>query len=267
MDGQLRRKIQSFNVYPFSGEQAIHNLTVIPARFFKGPDGDMSPSDLTADHVRLGKLVWDLHKEPSYRAYDGDLAKDATQPDWDPTSYPAGYMNGRVIVDGEGYELHCDAGPRRRRRRCSYDDSPRPRIPVLDRLPYFAPHCGCETCKKRDRTDNLSSFAVFRDLDPKRDRAPESDLYYHVVSKVVAGFLLGERRWGHFHAGKLREIEFDQEAFKYLVLDYEIKMTVKALMGKFASTGGNVSSWSSDFVKDKGQGRIFLLHGPPGVGK
>lgn len=26
-------------------------------------------------------------------------------------------------------------------------------------------------------------------------------------------------------------------------------------------------AWSADFVENKGDGRIFLLHGPPGVGK
>jgi SpoVK/Ycf46/Vps4 family AAA+-type ATPase len=51
------------------------------------------------------------------------------------------------------------------------------------------------------------------------------------------------------------------------VLDDEIKLTVKALVGKFASEDGKVSPWPNDFVKGKGEGRIFLLHGSPGVGK
>jgi AAA+ superfamily predicted ATPase len=42
---------------------------------------------------------------------------------------------------------------------------------------------------------------------------------------------------------------------------------VNALIGKFANTQGHLSPWPSDFVKNKGEGRIFLLHGPPGVGK
>jgi SpoVK/Ycf46/Vps4 family AAA+-type ATPase len=35
----------------------------------------------------------------------------------------------------------------------------------------------------------------------------------------------------------------------------------------FAQTDTKVRSWSKDFVRDKGEGRIFLLHGSPGVGK
>lgn len=38
-------------------------------------------------------------------------------------------------------------------------------------------------------------------------------------------------------------------------------------MGKFASLDGKLTPWPSDFVKNKGEGRIFLLHGSPGVGK
>ncbi|PSR77365.1 P-loop containing nucleoside triphosphate hydrolase protein, partial [Coniella lustricola] len=85
----------------------------------------------------------------------------------------------------------------------------------------------------------------------------------------------------------LSAVKCDTEAFKYLVLDAEVKQSVKALTGKFArpaataapaSTSGNkpqpqshddtvVSPWPHDFIRNKGQGRIFLLHGSPGVGK
>lgn len=37
-----------------------------------------------------------------------------------------------------------------------------------------------------------------------------------------------------------------------------------------ATTSGSLldmSAWSADFVKGKGEGLIFLLHGKPGVGK
>ncbi|KAI0442019.1 P-loop containing nucleoside triphosphate hydrolase protein [Xylaria telfairii] len=267
-DGQLRREMHTFEIQPFSGEEAIQNLPVIPAQFFTGPDKDMSPSEAIAKQIRLGKYVWELYKKPTYKAYDGDLAKKSFHANTDYKACPAGYMSGRVIVDGEGFERHWQNCPmKNRRNRYVYDDYP-PRGPptALDQLPYFESCCGCRACSKGDRT-KLSPFAAFQDLDPKHDDAPKDDLYFHVVSKVVAGFLLGDRRWGHFHVEKLCDVKFDKEAFKYLVLDDEIKTTVKGLLGKFASAEGHVSSWPSDFVKNKGQGRIFLLHGSPGVGK
>jgi SpoVK/Ycf46/Vps4 family AAA+-type ATPase len=52
------------------------------------------------------------------------------------------------------------------------------------------------------------------------------------------------------------------------VLADEIKMTVKALIGKFATESeGRLHPWNTDIVQNKGEGRIFLLHGTPGVGK
>lgn len=88
-----------------------------------------------------------------------------------------------------------------------------------------------------------------------------------MLSKTVSGFILSDRDWSQFYVENLSEVKHDREAFKYLVLDEDIKLTVKALIGKFSSTNGQVTPWPSDFVKNKGQGRIFLLHGSPGVGK
>ncbi|KAI1173570.1 hypothetical protein F4777DRAFT_557298 [Nemania sp. FL0916] len=266
-DGRLRRKMHTCDIEPFTGEEAIHKLTVIPAKFFTGANEDLSPSEATAEQIRLGKLVWDLYKKPSYKTYDGDLAKKSPLPGMDYGTCPTGYMSGRVIVDAEGYERYWDLCPLQNRRIHPRDDV-RPSHPTpFDQLPYFASRCGCSACNKDDHGDELGPYSVFRDADPRHDDAPQSDLYFHVLSKVMPGFLLGERRWAQLHVERLGDIEFDREAFKYLVLDPEIKSTVRALIGKFAHAGGQVSAWPSDFVKNKGQGRIFLLHGSPGVGK
>jgi hypothetical protein len=57
-----------------------------------------------------------------------------------------------------------------------------------------------------------------------------------------------------------------------LVMNETRKMTLKALAKSFArknKLGENVprDMWAADFVKGKGSGLIFLLHGKPGVGK
>ncbi|KAK5637383.1 hypothetical protein RRF57_013095 [Xylaria bambusicola] len=45
-------------------------------------------------------------------------------------------------------------------------------------------------------------------------------------------------------------------------------MTVKALIGRFATDAeGRLLPWNTGVVQNKGEGRIFLLHGTPGVGK
>lgn len=50
----------------------------------------------------------------------------------------------------------------------------------------------------------------------------------------------------------------------------ERKELIKALVHKFStstSTKDQVQPWAADFVEGKGEGKIFLLHGGPGVGK
>ncbi|KAF2971004.1 hypothetical protein GQX73_g2565 [Xylaria multiplex] len=271
-NSKLCRRMHQFEISPFPGDEAIHNLPAIPAQFFMGVNKDMTPKEATAEQIRLGKLVWELYKKPTYKQYDGDLANKTNTPHYNYNACPTGYMSGRVIVDGEGYERWSRFCPLQNRRRYlpNTNGNPPPpgQLPMLDQLPYFAPRCGCRACGEAESgNDELSSYAVFQAIDPRQHKAPKSDLFYHVLSKIVAGFLLGERRWGHFHVKMLCDIKFDKEAFKYLVLDDEIKVTVKALIGKFASDEGHISAWPNDFVKNKGQGRIFLLHGSPGVGK
>jgi hypothetical protein len=198
-------------------------------------------------------------------------------------------MNGRVIIDCDGYERF--AGENRGvvvTRRVPYRREPRIDPPPRDQLPYFKQRCGCAACRawvaEGSGHDELHPFANFDELHPTADPAPNNSIYYLVLARTVGGFILDERRWAHFDVACLRDIVFDRDAFKYLVLDEEVKTTVKSLIGKYAAAaaattssssssaprpggGGQVSPWPSDFVKNKGQGRIFLLHGSPGTGK
>ena len=70
-----------------------------------------------------------------------------------------------------------------------------------------------------------------------------------------------------FHIDQLSEPKIDPDPFSNLVLESEIKDTIEALVCNYAQTDTKVESWGKDFVRDKGEGRIFLLHGSPGVGK
>lgn len=43
---------------------------------------------------------------------------------------------------------------------------------------------------------------------------------------------------------------------------------VEVLTYKYKELGGDRNGpWTADFIQSKGEGQIFLLHGPPGVGK
>lgn len=62
---------------------------------------------------------------------------------------------------------------------------------------------------------------------------------------------------------KIHDITFDSEAFSSLVLSQE----KKDLMYSLIESQNNGRAEFDDFIKGKGKGLVFLLHGPPGVGK
>lgn len=50
----------------------------------------------------------------------------------------------------------------------------------------------------------------------------------------------------------------------------ERKLLIKALVYKYTDprfAGNSSQVWGADFIKNKGEGQVFLLHGGPGVGK
>ncbi|KAK8075450.1 hypothetical protein PG997_010113 [Apiospora hydei] len=282
-NGEFIRTTDEFEIDQFTDEAAISSLSVIPARFFRGEDGDEDPEDVEDRNVQLGRLTWELAKGPAYMTYDGNLVDASSNYDYGRPSNvnAAGYMSGRVVVDCDGYNRYGNGAggppspglppvrmPRPPRHGYHPQQAINQRHPPRGRdpLPSFAACCGCAACKKEDDGRPSIFGREFESAKPVSDDAPTSDLYYLVLTKTVTGFILGERRWGHFNVRYLQDIRYDKEAFKHLVLDEDIKLTIKALIGKFASDG-QVTPWPKDFVKNKGQGRIFLLHGSPGVGK
>ncbi|KAF4967303.1 hypothetical protein FSARC_5133 [Fusarium sarcochroum] len=268
---KVNRYMYSFNLSPWLGEQAIGSLPVIPAAFWPENLEAQGGMTMRERNIALGKLYWELLKRPTYMDYEGLLVNSGASNRQ--SRGPTGFMRGRVICDASGFDSFYFLGPDSMRgmargpSRSRINQTP---PPGKDHLPRNAPKCGCKVCMA-DRVSQKteSPYIGFEDLDPTRDAPPDSDLFYLVCSNTIPGFILGDRRWGHLNVANLKQLKTDKEAFKYLVLDDEVKMTVKALIGKFATDlgEGRVSPWGNDFVKNKGEGRIFLLHGAPGVGK
>lgn len=261
VDNKVQRMMESFYVYPFNGEEAIHTLPVIPARFF--PGGAKANFER---QVRLGREYWELCKRPSCKEYEGAMiGRDGCLP---------GNLSGRVIVDCDGYDgrhendrnRHYRPRPPPHTQRRGQNPAPIP-VPPKDQIPQFRSRCPCAACAKAGVKEEVSPWAGFEDLDPNEDAPPENELFFMVLADTIPAFVLSERRWAMVKVEGLREVRPDREAFKYLVLDDDIKLTVTSLIGKFASADGKVSPWPNDFVKNKGEGRIFLLNGSPGVGK
>ncbi|KAL1855288.1 hypothetical protein VTK73DRAFT_8586 [Phialemonium thermophilum] len=239
VDGLMQRFMDSFVVPPFSGEQALRTLPVLPARFFPG-----GAEETRAKQVRLGRLYWELAKRPAYKEYDGPMiGKD---------SCPTGHLAGRVVVDCDGYDRFKDVRPSSSRLHRPLPTSsprknrtgPRTAIPPKDQLPDFAPRCPCAACQPTQRLPSKGGhlaggeqqktgpLAGFEDLDPNEDGPPDNELYFEVTVDYVPAFVLSQRRWAMLQVADLQDVRADREAFRHLVLDDEIKLTVKALIGK-----------------------------------
>lgn len=86
---------------------------------------------------------------------------------------------------------------------------------------------------------------------------------------TVAGFSFAVKRWGIALVDGLSDVHFNRQAFEQLVLPPGRKRLIEALVVHSADPdgGGSAAGGGADLISGKGEGSIFLLHGPPGVGK
>jgi hypothetical protein len=77
---------------------------------------------------------------------------------------------------------------------------------------------------------------------------------------AITAFSFKSKSWGHVLVDGLSEIKFDEKAFDQLVLDASRKEIIRAMVK-------HSEVLFQDIISGKGGGSIFLLHGPPGVGK
>ena len=70
-----------------------------------------------------------------------------------------------------------------------------------------------------------------------------------------------------FHIDQVHDLRVEGSPFDNLILPEYIKSTIQSIVWSYKQPGDEVKAWSADFIQEKGEGQIFLLHGTPGVGK
>ena len=83
---------------------------------------------------------------------------------------------------------------------------------------------------------------------------------YPVVWPALVGYSFTAKAWAHVLVTGLHPIQFKDDAFDALVLDPQRKRLIKSLV-VYGSEAFD------DVIPGKSGGSVFLLHGPPGVGK
>lgn len=86
-----------------------------------------------------------------------------------------------------------------------------------------------------------------------------------ICTAFLHGYSLNKRLWGYFPVEHAKEVEWMPNSFDRLILSPRPKQAIMALVKSYINTPP--STLLSDLVRGKGLGMIFLLHGPPGVGK
>ena len=189
-------------------------------------------------------------------------------------------VDGLVMVDMESY------------------DGPRPMLMVNSDCRTFISDCSCHICHGRRANGNRKLVALFEDYN---GLSPEEwdelkDHQYLLCPVEIAAFVFKTREWGKIQWSRLKlsalppsltpltplqetlhvrgfsEPDFQEEMIHGLVMDDRRKETIKALAKSFARRnkfGEELAQgmFTADFVRGKGSGLIFLLHGMPGVGK
>ncbi|KAL3481764.1 hypothetical protein BJX99DRAFT_253289 [Aspergillus californicus] len=88
--------------------------------------------------------------------------------------------------------------------------------------------------------------------------------HFMLMSNKLAGFLLKTRKWDYVNIDHVIEYDADPNIVDSLQIPPERMSMIAALVHKYDNAD---ETWAPDFIQNKGEGRIFLLHGPSGVGK
>ena len=110
---------------------------------------------------------------------------------------------------------------------------------------------GSESDRKSTRHSGDDGLILFEQI-------PDDML--DMVWPSVVGFSLTAKGWGDVLVDGLEDIQWQEDIFDRLVLPENRKMMVKALVRHSTNS-------FQDLVQGKGEGTVFLLYGPPGVGK
>lgn len=96
----------------------------------------------------------------------------------------------------------------------------------------------------------------------KVDRDDLSDEQKLLVFPFCSVYTLGSSKiWGMAYVDDLHDVDYQKDAFQCLVLEQSKKDIIKGLVT--CHNNNNLT----DFIRNKGLGLVFLLYGPPGVGK
>ena len=261
------RRAHEVIIGPYEGEREITSLKVFPASFLDSKP-ELSPRKRLEDRgERFYSML--LGKQMDYNGFNMPAEKQAKR-----------YHNGRVVIDQGSFYTYASYEEREAYPAPTFgvdDDS----SGLLSDLLHYD-DCPCDQCvTTRQLASNNSGWGRYEKIDP----AEEHDLTitlpdgttsrhrYFLLPRRIMGFDLKSKRWQALDVDYCQAPKIKTEAIENLVLPADKLDLVKALVHKYTSSKrspgavNRESTWSADAIPNKGEGQIFLLHGPPGAGK
>ncbi|KAI0151594.1 P-loop containing nucleoside triphosphate hydrolase protein [Xylariaceae sp. FL1272] len=234
----LGERMQPLNIEQYSGKKSIHDLPFRPLELH--PNASQIRSRLL---IRGRKFETFLGQH--YVEYDGLAVKKNEK-----NEYVRLNVQGRIMVDDKTSQR-------------------------MD--PNNASRLLSRSYTQAGDYDYANDLAEETDIDPpsldpeasKRMPAKEaiadklSDAQAILTNATVRGFSFTRRSFLEFFVDHIAPIKWNDNCFDQLVLNDGTKKIVQALVAMRTKDRDSMD----DIIKGKGKGLVFVLHGPPGVGK
>ncbi|KAI0147807.1 hypothetical protein GGR57DRAFT_245112 [Xylariaceae sp. FL1272] len=106
--------------------------------------------------------------------------------------------------------------------------------------------------------DQLGPEAMDRD-------EPPDEKFEFLLPATIKGFNMRRKKWYDLVPERVKDVEWNKEAFQKVVMNSKAKDLIQALVSNQLAV--EASTPGTDLIEGKGNGLILLLHGSPGTGK
>ncbi|KAF2276670.1 P-loop containing nucleoside triphosphate hydrolase protein [Westerdykella ornata] len=234
----------SVTINSYEGAKDITTLPVYPVEIKEGDFTINLNSDLEAHLIERGKRCWKIleavfEKKCLEVKYNGPVIGGKSE-----------HYKGRAVVDPVAYFA-------------SEGAMPMPEFITSDNDVEYTENSYWNDepigSKKRGR------FASYQNISSEYKRKHDlDDGHFFLFARRLGGFVLKTRQFRMLDINYIEELK-KSDAHKNLQIPERRLQMIRALTEKVGGVGGK--SWSADTIEGKGEGQIFLLHGPSGVGK
>ena len=137
--------------------------------------------------------------------------------------------------------------------------------------------CSCSYCESNIQMNKLlghqSQFSHYDKLRPNaQDFVGLTDHQLFLCDHRIYGYTLSVRSWQSLHIANVTDCKWNRSMIDdQLSIHDGDRQMIKSLIQRYfagkSSEDSGIEQWNADFITNKGDSQIFLLHGKPGVGK